>query len=142
MSWIKDVKNEIRELDLSEKSLKKFGMVVGGVFLLFALLFFYKNWATTLRLIFAVAGLYLFVSGILIPKSLNVVYKIWMGFAFALGWIVSRFIIVILFIFVLTPIGLVAKVFGKKFLDIEFRDGKESYWIPKENKEIDYEKMF
>ena len=142
MSWIKDVKNEIKELDLSEKSLKKFGMIVGSVFLLFALLFFYKNWAPNLRLIFAAAGLYLFVSGMLIPKSLSAVYKIWMGFAFALGWIVSRFIIVILFIFVLTPIGLVAKVFGKKFLDVEFRDGKESYWVPKENKDIDYGKMF
>ena len=142
MSWIRDVKNEINELDLSEKSLKKFGMVVGGIFLLFALLFFYKNWASTLRLVFSVVGLYLFVSGILVPKSLSVVYKIWMGFAFALGWIVSRFIIVILFIFVMMPLGFVAKLFGKKFLDVDFHDGKESYWIPKENKKIDYEKMF
>ena len=142
MSWIKDVKNEIKELDLSEKSLKKFGIIIGGVFLILSLLFFYKDWLPNLRLIFTVIGVYLFVSGIVIPKSLNSIYKIWMGFAFALGWIVSRFIIVILFIFVLTPIGLLAKLFGKKFLDIDFHDGKNSYWIPKENKDIDYEKMF
>lgn len=142
MSWIKDVKNEIKELDLSEKSLKKFGLIVGGVFLILSLLFFYKDWLPTLRLVFALIGIYLFVSGIVIPKSLNQVYKIWMGFAFALGWIVSRFIIVILFIFVLTPIGLLAKIFGKKFLETDFHDRKESYWIPKEHKSIDYEKMF
>jgi len=142
MNWIKDVKNEIRELDLSEKSLRKFGIIVGGVFLIFSLLFFYKDWLPNLRTIFAVIGICLFTCGIVIPKSLNLVYKIWMGFAFALGWIVSRFIIVILFIFVLTPIGLLAKLFGKKFLDIDFCNKKESYWIPRENKSIDYEKMF
>lgn len=142
MSWIKDVKNEIKELDVSEKSLKKFGLMIGGVFLILSLLFFYKGWLANLRLIFAAAGLYLFISGMILPASLKLVYKIWMGFAFALGWLVSRFIIVILFIFVLTPVGLLAKFFGKKFLDVVFRDGKESYWIPKENKNIDYEKMY
>ncbi len=142
MSWIKDVKNEIKALDVSEKSLKKFGLMIGGVFLILSLLFFYKDWLANLKLIFAAAGLYLFISGMILPASLKFVYKIWMGFAFALGWLVSRFIIIILFIFVLSPVGLLAKFFGKKFLDVVFRDGKESYWIPKENKNIDYEKMY
>ncbi|MEW6195619.1 MAG: SxtJ family membrane protein [Bacteroidota bacterium] len=142
MSWIKDVTHEIKNLDISRKSLVKFGMMVGGIFLLFSLLFMYKQVLVDLRIIFLIVGAYLFIGGILSPARLTKTYKVWMGFAFALGWIVSRIILTILFIFVMTPVGLVAKLFGKKFLDIEWKDDKTSYWIEKEHKQIDYEKMY
>ncbi|MDQ7816887.1 MAG: SxtJ family membrane protein [Melioribacteraceae bacterium] len=142
MSWIKDVVHELRGLDLSRKSLVKFGLIIGGVFLLLSLFFMYKNIFESLRLVFLILGAILFVGGILLPEKLAFIYKIWMGFAFALGWFVSRLILTILFIFVMIPIGIVAKLFGKKFLDINWKDGKDSYWISKENKIIDYEKMY
>jgi len=142
MSWIKDVAHELKELDVSKKSLMKFGMTVGGIFLLLALLFMYKNIFENFRTALLVIGAYLFIGGIIFPERLKSVYKIWMGFAFALGWIVSRFILSILFIFVMTPIGFIAKISGKKFLDVRWKEKKDSYWIPKENKVIDYEKMY
>lgn len=142
MSWIKDVAHELKELDVSKKSLVKFGMTVGGIFLLLALLFMYKNIFENFRIVLLVVGGYLFIGGIIFPERLKSVYKIWMGFAFALGWIVSRFILSVLFIFVMTPVGIIAKISGKKFLDIKWKEAKDSYWIPKENKVIDYEKMF
>lgn len=142
MNWIKDVSHELKQVDLSKKSLAKFGLIIGGIFLLLALLFFYKNILITLRMIFAVIGLFLFIGGIIFPEKLSPFYKIWMGFAFALGWIISRFILTILFIFVLTPVGLLAKLFGKRFLELKWRDGKQSYWINKQYKKIEYEKMY
>lgn len=142
MSWIKDVAHEIKNLDVSRKSLAKFGMMVGGIFLLLSLLFMYKQILSDLRIIFLIVGAYLFIGGIIFPERLTKTYKIWMGFAFALGWVVSRFILSILFIFVMIPIGLIAKVVGKNFLDLKWKDGKDSYWIPKENRQIDYEKMY
>lgn len=142
MSWIKDVVHELSELDVTKKSLRKFGLTVGGIFLIFGLLLMWRgHWPST-REIFVGAGAALLLGGIAIPERLLVIYKMWMGFAFALGWIVSRVILILLFVFVLTPLGLVAKLFGKKFLDLKFRDEKESYWIPKEKRKIDYEKMY
>ena len=34
------------------------------------------------------------------------------------------------------------EIFSKGFLDIKFKDTKNSYWIPKEKRKIDYEKMY
>jgi len=142
MSWIKDISHEIKELDLSEKALRKFGLMIGGIFLAIGLLLLWKSVWLDVRIIFIALGGTLFLGGVLLPLPLKYVYLIWMGFAFALGWIVSRFILIILFIFVITPIGIVAKLVGKQFLDLKFRDGKDSYWIPKEKRKIDYEKMY
>lgn len=144
MSWIKDVKNEIAALHISSKILKKFGLVVGSAFILLSILFWWKEWNTTVLYLFLIFGVLLITNGIFRSKSkdFELLYKIWMGFAFALGWIMSRLIIVIIFYLVLTPVSLTAKLFGKKFLDIKFRDGKNSYWIKKEKKKQDYEKMF
>jgi len=142
MSWIKDVKNELSALDVSAKSLKRFGLMIGGIFLLLGILFHWKNTLVNLRIIFDVIGILLLMFALINPKFLRTTYKVWMGFAFALGWLVSRFILIILFYIVLLPIGIIAKIFGKKFLDTNFRDGKSSYWIIKENKKINYEKLY
>lgn len=41
------------------------------------------------------------------------------------------------------PIGLVARLLGKEFLDIEMKKERESYWIKRDmGKKTDYEKMY
>ena len=142
MSWIKDVSYEISKLDFSVKSLRKFGITVGGIFILIGLWFLYQNVFEAAKYILLVVGIILLFGGLFSPKKLNGVYKRWMGFAFALGWIMSRVILSVLFVFVITPIGFLAKIFGKEFLDIKFNDNKNSYWIPKESKDTNYEKMY
>ena len=149
MSWIKDVADELNELDVSRKSLRKFGLTVGTIFLIFGFLLIWRgHWKST-RELFVGIGAALLIGGFTAPEKLIHFYKIWMGFAFALGWLISRFILILLFVIVLTPIGLLAKLFRKQFLDLKFRDGKNSYWIPKETflsgrhgSKIDYEKMY
>ena len=142
MSWISDVKHDLSKLDLSVKSLKKFGLTVGFAFILFFVLASYLNWNLTVRYIFLAAGFLLTTLGFIFPSKLGVVYKVWMGFAFVLGWLVSRIILTVLFFIVLFPVGLIAKIFGKKFLEDKMDRNSVSYWIKKENSKIDYEKMF
>ncbi len=142
MSWIEDVAHEIKELDVTEKSLRKFGLTVGAIFFALGFVLLWKStWNKSISYFFVLFGGML-LSGYFKPNRLKNIYKVWMGFAFALGWVVSRFILIILFVFVLTPLAIIAKLFGKKFLDLKFKDGKNSYWIPKEKRKIDYEKMF
>ncbi len=141
MSWISDVKEELAALELSKTSLKKFGLLVGGIFLLLGLwIHFYSH--SNVGFIFITMGSFLFVLGLIAPVSLSVVYKIWMGLAFALGWVVSRVLLIILFYLGITTISLTAKLFGKKFLDVNFRDKKESYWIKRDDSKVDYSKMY
>ena len=68
-----------------------------------------------------------------------------MAFAVILGWFMTRLILMILFYFILTPIGLLGKLFGYNFLENNFNSSANSYWNLRDSKsEINqgYEKQF
>jgi hypothetical protein len=44
MSWISDIRNEVKRLDRSRKALRKFGIVVGSVFLVLTGWLWFKSW--------------------------------------------------------------------------------------------------
>jgi len=143
MSWIRDVRNEVAGLDLSKSSLRKFGLLVGGILIVLSLWFIFRSKWETARIILLVIGSFLLLAGFFFPFVLKGLYKIWMGLAFAIGWVVSRILIAILFYLVVTPAGIVARLTGKKFLDVDMREKKESYWIVKSSeKKNNYEKMY
>jgi len=143
MSWISDVRDELYHLRLSEKELKKFGLLVGSVFVVLSGIGIYRGWSIVGTGTLLLAGIVLLSCGMFLPESLKQAYRVWMAAAFAIGWLVSRLILLILFYFVLTPVGFLARIFEKEFLDTDFRKKKESYWIPKPaNKKINYEKLF
>jgi len=142
MSWINDVKDELKSLEISKKILRKFGLLVGGIFFLFGFWIYYSS-QSFVGIIFLFIGILLFAFGLLFPNVLSSAYKVWMGLAFALGWIMSRVLLIVLFYFVLTPVGFIAKIVGKKFLDIDYTVKKESYWIIRSSDmKTDYSKMY
>src|SRR5262245_35675187 len=72
-------------------------------------------------------------------------FRLWMKLALVLSWVMTRVILSVFFYLVLTPVGLVMRLLGKAPLDLAWRDGKASYWIPKEPVEATierYEKSF
>ena len=143
MSWISDVREEIYNLDLSKKSVRKFGLLVGVVLILIAAWMFLKHRFENTRLLLSAIGILLILLGVLIPSLLKGVYRFWMGIAFAIGWIVSRILLIILFYIIITPTGLLLRLFGKDLLDIKSKNKRESYWISKIiEKKPNYEKMY
>lgn len=143
MSWISDVRDEIHHLRLSGRELKKFGLLVGSVFVVLSAIGMYRGWSTVANGMFLLTGVVLLSCGMFLPESLKQAYKVWMAAAFAIGWLVSRMILIVLFYVVLTPVGFLARSFHKEFLDTDFRKKRESYWIPKSAiKKINYEKLF
>jgi hypothetical protein len=116
--------------------------MVGGIFLLIGFWIYYSS-QNFVGPIFLFIGTMLLVSGLIFTTTLSLVYKVWMGLAFTLGWLMSRILLTILFYFVITPIGLLAKLVGKDFLDINYKLKRESYWIIRpDNKKADYTKMY
>jgi len=142
MSWISDVRSELKGLDTSRKSLRNFGLLVGCILIAIAVLFYLRGKHPMAAYICGPIGLFLIAGGALFPGGLRGIYRPWMGFAFALGWIVSRVLLSMLFYLVVTPTGLVARLSGKEFLDINMKRKKESYWIKKKDSAIQYEKMY
>ncbi|MBL9115702.1 MAG: hypothetical protein JNJ83_11900 [Verrucomicrobiaceae bacterium] len=129
MSWIKDIPDEVRALDFSAKGLRKFGLVVGGVFLALGLLVLWKRPDSIFVPVLIIPGVPLFVLGLLAPKLLRVPYSLWMTMAFFLGGIVSRIILTLMFFCIFVPFGILGRVLGLPFTKMRNKPREGSLWI-------------
>jgi len=137
------LKEEFQHIKETKKDLRKFGLTVGGVILAIGLVLFYFEKPSAIY--FAVIGGLLILFGALFPNILKPINKIWMSLAIILGFIMSRVILTILFYLVLTPIALLAKLVGKKFMILKYDKSAKSYWERRsiiQKKPIDYERQF
>ena len=57
--------------------------------------------------------------------------KLWFKFGVILGKIISPIIMVIILFLVVTPIGLIMKVFRKDLLQLKYNKKDNTYWIEK-----------
>ena len=117
---------EIKNIKSEKSDLRKFGIAIGTIFLIVAGFFFWKE--NESFQLFLTIGITLFAVGIVIPVILKPVYWVWMVFATVLGWFMTRVILSLLFYVILTPIGLIARLFGKQFLDLKQNHSQQSYW--------------
>jgi len=142
MSWIEDIRQELRELDCSTKSLRKFSFLVGGISIVLAFWLLFRHFSPFAFYIPGITGFLLVIPGIFSPGILKGIYSLWMGMAFAIGWVVSRVLLVIIFYLVVVPIGLLARISGKDFIDGDMRNRRNTYWVKRDaGRKVNYEKM-
>ena len=77
-----------------------------------------------------ISFLFLFL-GLLNSKILTPLNKLWFRFGLFLGKIISPIIMGLIFFLVVTPIGLLMRLFGKDVLNLKLNKKKSSYWIEK-----------
>ena len=114
--------------DVKISSNRSFGIVFFIVFLLIALYPLINK--GELRLWSLIISFIFFILGILNSKILTPLNKLWFKFGIFLGKIVSPIIMGIIFFFVVTPIGVLMRIFGKDVLNLKYNNNK-SYWIEK-----------
>ncbi|MBU0529150.1 sxtJ [bacterium] len=131
---------EIKNINTDKQEIRKFGFLVGGVLIAISIFMLWKA-LSYYQLVFVIGALFILL-GIFIPKILKPIYIIWMTFATILGWIMTRVILIILFYLIVTPIGLIARIFGAKFLDLSWQSNVKSYWNRREKTVSDLEKQF
>lgn len=134
--------DEIKNIKSTEKELKKFGITIGVALLAGALLMVNRNYYYPYV---AIAGLAFIIFAYSFPLMLKPVQKVWITLAILLGWVSTRVILSLLFYLVITPIGLIARMLGKVFLDKKPDKGKTSYWNYRAKKEYlpsDTERQF
>lgn len=130
-----DLNEELKKLKTGISQLRSFSYVMGSAFFLLALLFFWRG-----RIYFwlpLVLAIFLLVLGWFSPTRLAGIYRAWMMLAFALGWIMTRVILVLFFFLVVTPIAFLARLTGKQFLDLRWRVNVTSYWKERAVKKIE-----
>ena len=70
-----------------------------------------------------------FVVALVAPTLLSPLNRLWFKFGMLLHRVVSPLVMGMLFYVVVTPTGLLMRLFGKRPLDLNFDDSAHSYWI-------------
>ena len=105
---------------ISKKQLRKFSLVVGIGFPLIIGLIIPVMTNHVIRIWTIYIGLPILILGIINPHLLHYPYLFWMKMGYILGYINSRLILGIVFLFVLQPISLLMKIFGYDPLNKKF----------------------
>ena len=116
---LKNIKSGMREL-------REFGVVIGAILIVFADVAMFRGKAFGPYVLGI--GFIFFALGLTAPAALKPLQKVWMGLGLVLGFFVSRIILSIIFFGVITPTGLLMKLFGKDILDERIEKNKASYW--------------
>jgi hypothetical protein len=138
-----NIREDIKQLKTGDRDLRKFGLMVGGVFALLGLLFLWRHPGRSPYFLWP--GIVLVLFGAILPRGLKWIYIAWMSVAFGLGFVMAHVILNLLFFLVLTPMGLIARLTGKDFLSLKLERAVRSYWIPRPQrarKPTDYERQF
>ena len=114
--------------EIKISSNRSFGIVFFIVFLLIALYPLLKGndlriWSLVISFIFLILGL-------INSKILTPLNRLWFKFGLLLGRFISPLIMGIIFFIVVTPTGIIMRLFKKDLLNLKYNK-KESYWINK-----------
>ncbi len=111
---------------MSFKQERQFGYLFAAVFTIIA---FWPLWPLRAPNPYWLGGAGAWLAVALIcPRLLAPLYKGWMKFGHALGWINARLILGVVFFALVTPIGLIMRLFGKDPLRMRTKKSA-SYWI-------------
>lgn len=123
-----NLRDDISQIKTDPASLLSFARIVGGIFLVIGILIFFKN-KNTLN-VFAIAGIALLALSVTKPHWLKPIYIVWMTLGLLMVVIVSPILFSLLYFVAITPIALLMRLSGKKFLEVQIDPAVSSYWIP------------
>ena len=128
----------------SSSELRRFGLTVGGMFLLLGSLSRWRGHIYPPAVLW-VAGVLLVTPALVAPAVLEPARRGWMRFGMAVGEVNARIILTVMFFLVIAPLGLVLRAFVRDPLDRSLKDGKGSNWIRRPAAPVDparYEQQF
>ncbi len=104
---------------------RKFGLLVGGAFLLLGFVF-WRRAHPTAAAVALVPAIALIVGGLAAPARLGPVYRRWMALSLVISKVTTPIFMGVIFFLVLTPGGLLARLFGHRPLSRQH--GEATNW--------------
>jgi len=112
----------------STRELRQFAGLWLGVFGLFGGWMLYQNGDAGHGRWVLLAAVGLGLPGLLVPAIMRPIYVTWMVLAFPIGWTVSHLLLGFIFYGVITPVGLLVRLFGHDPMTRGFEPKAPSYW--------------
>ena len=112
--------------ELTRRTIVSFALIVSAALLVIAALQWRRGapqWVLVTLLSIAAA---LLLGAAVAPALLRPVYRAWMRLGEVLAWVNTRIILTLIFFLVVTPIGLVMRLFGRSPIATAKRN--DSYW--------------
>jgi len=125
---------------MKKSSEKSFGILFGFIFLIIS--FWPLLSSNNIHIWALIIGFIFFIIAFLNPIILGPLSKIWIKFGEILGKIISPAVMALVYFFILTPVSLVVRAFGKDLLRLKFSKKKMTYWIKREKKINTMKKQF
>ncbi|MBI3529603.1 MAG: hypothetical protein HY067_16745 [Betaproteobacteria bacterium] len=119
-----------RSQQVKASSNRAFGWVFVTVFLVIALS--PLAFGGTLRWWSLIVSGLVLVATVAAPSLLTIPNRLWLRFGLLLHRIVSPVVLAIMFYLVVTPMGLLMRMFAKNILWLRRESAAESYWIKRE----------
>jgi hypothetical protein len=113
---------------LSPREGRKFGLLVGGVFLVLGAISHWRGHQVAPTVLFVLGGA-LVLAGLLIPGRLGPVYRGWMSFAVVLSKVTTPIVMGVIYYGLFTPMGFLRRRLGKNAM---LRTPGESFWVSRE----------
>ena len=110
---------------LSPAEGRKFGLLVGGAFVLLGVLLWRRGHVTS-PWVTGALGCALIAGGLAVPARLDPVYRAWMALARVISKVTTPVFMSVLFFLVITPAGILARLLGHHPLRHALEEG--SYW--------------
>ena len=107
---------------------RRFGLTVGAAFLVLAAIGLWRGHVVA-PTVFATLGIPLIVAGLVVPTRLGPVFRAWMDFAHRLSRITTPILLAVIYFVVLTPTGLVMRLFGRRPMHRPV--SHPSFWLPR-----------
>lgn len=111
---------------LSAAEGRKFGLTVGGAFLVLAALIWWRGRHPGAVPVFGVLGGLLAAAGLLVPTLLGPVNRAWMGLAHLMSKVTTPIFMGVVYFVVITPIGLGMRLFGRR--PMVHREANGGFW--------------
>ena len=115
---------------------KSFAYTFGFIFLLVSSFYAYKNiygW----EIFFSLGtSLFFFLSGYCFPQIFKTPNLLWSRIGVAIGKIVSPFVLGMIYVTLIIPIGILLKILKPNYLGIKIEKSKKSYWIMREKGDL------
>tara|TARA_B100000003_G_scaffold172167_1_gene159887 strand:- start:2663 stop:3031 length:369 start_codon:yes stop_codon:yes gene_type:complete len=118
---------------------KSFGIVFFIVFLILAIYPLKNNGNIIIHLL--IISFVFLALGLTNSQLLTPLNKIWFKFGIFLGKIVSPLVMGIIFFLLVTPIGILMRLFKKDLLNLKY-NSKKSYWIKKNEIKSKFKNQF
>jgi len=117
---------------LSAAEGRKFGLTVGGAFLVITGILWWRDHPMIMPVTGALGGL-LVLAGLAIPSYLGPIMDAWMALARAISKVTTPVFMGVLYFIVLLPSGIILRLVGKRPLDHE--EGTNGYWVMRAREE-------